>query len=208
MNDAINKFDEMARKYNSTAMLAMQANDFLRYFGAIYSELNNFYNAANSSEQRTSAQIIEKCHQLLRSALDHHMEKSQPTNADSVKLFNSTRELLIQILWRDLEIGDREHEEFDAVEIDFRALRACGLKKPGGYQLTVSGRWKTDEIDEAALNYATNNILHFSKFIYNIASGQPDDREYLLNSPQREWVNLYKKVKQLHTDFALIGTAG
>jgi hypothetical protein len=203
MNDVINKLNEMSRRYDAIAMLAMKEDEFLKYFGAIYSEINNFYRATNFSDGRTSEKIIEKCYGLLKTALDHHIAKSEPANAKSVQLFDETCKLLILILWRDLRIGDREHEEFDAIEMDFRALRACGLREP--YELEFFSRWDSNKIDEVALNYAANNIKHFSKFVYNVASSQPDNRGRLLKSPQREWINLYKVVKQLHTDYVIIG---
>jgi len=43
MQETIKKLEEISRKYDQVSMLAMDQNDFKRYFASIYAETSNYY---------------------------------------------------------------------------------------------------------------------------------------------------------------------
>ncbi len=201
----LEKLEEMSKKYDHTFMLAMEEPEFRKYFAMIYGELNLFYKNNNSISQIEAINIIDTAYKLLKTALNDHITRSLQTSEAVVRIFTATRELLLNLMQKHLSINETVYRDFVTRELDVRALRACGIPLYQDPLPQPASRWSRQTEDREALEYASRDVKRFAILVSDAVRGHFDISAKLSDLHYQRSMTLYKNVKELHTEFTLIG---
>ena len=202
----IDELSTILNKINDVTIIVMEQQEFERILASLYGLINNYKIRRESNFN--SMTVLEQAHHMLEKIVSHHIKNQLTVSQKTVHIFNETIKLLLSIVNLDFQINECSYSDATKTRMFLRALKASEINPPGHFEIMMHSQWRNSELEEQfdneAINFASQNIKEYSKFIFNIACNSIYVRDPFNSDPTARYLDIYSKIKSLTTSHDLL----
>ncbi|WP_233872362.1 hypothetical protein [Paraburkholderia adhaesiva] len=183
---AVNLLRELSDGVTPVAMIGLEKTGFEPPLAVMHGTINSYsgqrfqlegpriFLDSQTRENDESFEVIRLGTQLLARILDHHVSREFPASQDVVYMFHEVAKQIFDLMNTYFNVNQQEYDKAQLASLRLRAVMACGITPPF-YPEPIFNRHNdpsNKSMDAEALKYATDNIVEFTRFVFNLAANQ------------------------------------
>lgn len=200
MHEAIRALEKLQPEFDERLMDSIPPENFHILFAKLLKEILAFKQAPGTRDEAT--QLIRMVQRMLETAGRHHLNNSVNATQKTADRFRDNVNELFEILRTQLGVDEQFVAEAEKLDLFRAALDACEI--PEQFSPSFSRWGRKPEEKAKGLTYAQEHIKEFAMLTYELGRDRDALRSRLPSPEEAGWIKLFRSVKLLTTEIALI----